>query len=354
MGSMQAPVVLDVIVVGGGICGLAAAIALRRSGHHVTVYEKYSYDADAGAGLVVCANAVRVLRQWGLDPEGVGMLRFKQGQIIDGKSLQIYETVYGDGSEINTEEVNGESQLMSTRTGLRTLLRTEAEREVPMEGTIKFVYNCAIVDYDAERPAVKFADGAWENADLVVACDGVKSRAGPIICGHENPAVPTGFACFRFMVQDTDVSHIREKYKEIPMLKNRLQKDSGMVFFARQPQKLFVWWTSQFGEVHCIDALLENKEHFKSSEDWSTRRDSSIMLEEFSGFHEIFQDMIKAAGRDTWLWKICTRTPLTTIHKGKLVMLGDAAHRKLLAIQGRKSTLQTSAASCRSTLMLLY
>ncbi|KIW90974.1 uncharacterized protein Z519_08757 [Cladophialophora bantiana CBS 173.52] len=62
MGSIKPPISLRVFVVGGGICGLSAAIALRRAGHHVTVYEKYSADADAGAETVVGTNAIKVLK----------------------------------------------------------------------------------------------------------------------------------------------------------------------------------------------------------------------------------------------------------------------------------------------------
>src|ERR1700761_2808548 len=110
MGSIPTAISLQVIVVGGGICGLSAAIALRRAGHHISVFEKYSADADAGAGIVVCSNAVKVLKAWGLDLEGAGMLKWKIGYILQGTTLEVLDIMYGEGSQVNKEGDNGEAQ----------------------------------------------------------------------------------------------------------------------------------------------------------------------------------------------------------------------------------------------------
>ncbi|EXJ63427.1 uncharacterized protein A1O5_11476 [Cladophialophora psammophila CBS 110553] len=102
---------LRVIVVGGGICSLSAVIALRRAGHHVTVYEKYSADADAGAGVVVGANAIKVLKQWGLDMEGSGLLKYKAGYVSEGKTLKILDFVYGEESTLYGHKAGLESNV---------------------------------------------------------------------------------------------------------------------------------------------------------------------------------------------------------------------------------------------------
>lgn len=59
---------LDIIVVGGGIAGLSAAISLRRVGHAVRVYERSAFNNEIGAAIMVCPNASRPLLAWGLDP----------------------------------------------------------------------------------------------------------------------------------------------------------------------------------------------------------------------------------------------------------------------------------------------
>lgn len=62
---------LDVGVVGGGIGGLAAAVALRRAGHKVTIYERADYAGEVGASVSCAANGTRWLHEWGVDvPKG--------------------------------------------------------------------------------------------------------------------------------------------------------------------------------------------------------------------------------------------------------------------------------------------
>lgn len=58
---------LTVAVVGAGLGGLGAAIALRRQGHQVTVYERYDFAGEVGASLSAASNGSRFLEEWGVD-----------------------------------------------------------------------------------------------------------------------------------------------------------------------------------------------------------------------------------------------------------------------------------------------
>lgn len=58
---------LDTAIIGGGIGGLCAAIALRRAGHQVTVYERSDFVGEVGASISCAANGTRWLREWGVD-----------------------------------------------------------------------------------------------------------------------------------------------------------------------------------------------------------------------------------------------------------------------------------------------
>lgn len=58
---------LNVVIIGCGIGGLSAAIAMQRQGHRVTVYERSHFASEVGASLSVAANGTKFLEQWGVD-----------------------------------------------------------------------------------------------------------------------------------------------------------------------------------------------------------------------------------------------------------------------------------------------
>lgn len=84
---------MDVIIAGAGIAGLAAAISLRRSGHHVTLYERSSLNNEIGAAINVPANVTRFLVPWGLDPVRAMFVRGKGTHFCDHKTLETYHKV---------------------------------------------------------------------------------------------------------------------------------------------------------------------------------------------------------------------------------------------------------------------
>lgn len=307
---------LNVIVVGGGICGLSCAIGLRRSGHNVTIYEKYPKDADAGAGIVVRDSANRILQSWGLDLGTVGALKYNKRELIDGPSLRILTTGLG-----------ADSTMMTTRSDLRSLLRQEAERAVEGVGSITFVYEKEVVDYDAERPAIQLRDGTWEAADLVIACDGIRSKAAKIVTGTDSPAKATGSSAFRLVVPDAAIRPgLEQTFGDNELLRERLEKDSGIVWFAvENPGKVFVWWTCRFNESQCFDIVIRDNEKYASSEEWLAKCDKQVLLDEFAHWHPIFTEILKIA-EEPLLWKICDREPLEVLYKDRLCIMGDALH----------------------------
>ena len=78
---------LNIIVAGAGIGGLTAAIALRRSGHKVTVYEKASLSHEIGQGITISPNGGRILRDLGLD--------FEKARVIDYRMFPVFYPYLG-------------------------------------------------------------------------------------------------------------------------------------------------------------------------------------------------------------------------------------------------------------------
>lgn len=73
---------LNVLIVGAGIGGLAAAIALRQRGHHVEVFEQSSFANEIGAAIHLTPNAMGALRHLGIDPRDSGAVPLLQVRVI--------------------------------------------------------------------------------------------------------------------------------------------------------------------------------------------------------------------------------------------------------------------------------
>jgi salicylate hydroxylase len=74
---------LTVLIVGAGIAGLSSAVALRRAGHKVIIFERSSMNNEVGAAINVPPNASRFLARWGLNPEEEGFVKAKCVDFVD-------------------------------------------------------------------------------------------------------------------------------------------------------------------------------------------------------------------------------------------------------------------------------
>jgi salicylate hydroxylase len=83
---------MNVIIAGAGISGLAAAISLRRSGHRVTIYERSSGNNEVGAAINVPPNAGRFLIPWGLDPVKYGFVKSNGMYFISPTTLDVLDS----------------------------------------------------------------------------------------------------------------------------------------------------------------------------------------------------------------------------------------------------------------------
>lgn len=66
---------LNVAVIGAGLGGLSAAVALRRQGHHVTVYERHDFAGEVGAAIGITPNGTRILEELGVDVQAAKPVR---------------------------------------------------------------------------------------------------------------------------------------------------------------------------------------------------------------------------------------------------------------------------------------
>ena len=112
---------LRVSVIGAGLGGLCAALALRRAGHNVTLYERHDFAGEVGASLSVASNGSRWLLNWGLDMDAVKPVLLRKlvmhdwstGRVIDEYGLGDYKEKFGT-DYYNFHRIDMHSVLLET------------------------------------------------------------------------------------------------------------------------------------------------------------------------------------------------------------------------------------------------
>jgi len=193
-GSRKASLTLDVIVVGCGLGGLAAAFCLIQAGHRVTIIESSSVIGDIGAGIQVSPNCSRLLRRWGLGkhldkiavkPECLALRRYDTGETIG-------LTKWGDVMERDY----GAPYYHIHRADFHKLLYDLVAPHVTiLLGSL--VVEC---DPGPVSPSVTLKSGKVVRGDLIVGADGVKSFIQQVVSGKPSPAEPTGDAAYRAII----------------------------------------------------------------------------------------------------------------------------------------------------------
>ncbi|AEV87459.1 monooxygenase [Actinoplanes sp. SE50] len=271
-------------VIGAGVGGLTAAVALRQRGWKVTVLERAAGLEQVGAGLAVAPNALRTLDTFGLgDPlrrlsgiAGAAGVRRPDGTWIARSNADEATERYGD------------PVIAVHRATLVDLLAGALP-----EGTIRFGQTVSAVDPDTGT--VVTAGGPLP-ADLVVAADGINSAVrGQLFPDHPGP-VYTGVSSWRFVVPHPGISII-------PAETWGAGKVFGTVVLGD-------------GRVYCF-ATAPAAPGGRGNE----------LPRHFAAWHDPIPSLIAAAGDTVTRTDIrCLDQPLPALHRGRVALLGDAAH----------------------------
>lgn len=177
---------LNLGIVGGGIGGLAAAVALRRIGVEVTVYEQAAELREAGAGLMLWPNGSRVMRDWGL-LEAVAarggrashfVLRRHTGEVLLKLPVDQFET----------------PAFCLRRSDLLAVLLAGFAGE-----KIRLAHRLAAMTPLSDRVQLRFETGAVAEHDAVIGADGIHSRVRAALNDHTAP-VYHGYLIWRGVV----------------------------------------------------------------------------------------------------------------------------------------------------------
>lgn len=293
----------DVIIVGGGIGGLAAATALTQQGLTVRLYERAREFGEVGAGMQIASNCTRILDDLGLLDEakslGVVPDRMVMRDAIDARPLL-------DMDLRKAEERYGHPYMVIHRSDLHSIFLRAAQRQgVELRGGMKAVAYTNVPG----GSKVTFEDGSTDEADVVIAADGIHSVARPAI------------------VQDEPVSSAYVAYRgAVPIelaAENDIDPTAVQVYIG--PGCHFVQYALRAGEMFNQVAVFESPKALAGQDDWGTPDELDAA---FEGTCEQVQKGLPLMWRDRW-WRMFDRDPIMNWLNGRIALLGDAAHPPL-------------------------
>lgn len=295
-----------VVVVGAGLGGLTAAMALLRQGLQVTVLEQAPALGEVGAGVQLSANATRVLGLLGLDQAMATM-----GAEAEGKQIRLWSTgqtwkLFDLGAA--SRERYGHPYFMFHRADLHSMLEQGVRSIAP--AAIRLGSRCEFVDTSGARPVVVLANGRRVSADLVVGADGVHSRVRLPIAGPDKPRY-SGCLAWRGVIS-TD------------RLPERLREPVGVNWVG--PGRHLIHYPLRRGELTNFVGIVERAGW--QVESWTQQGSMEECLEDFDGWHEDVGTLIRAV--DThFKWALMVREPIERWSVERVTLLGDAAHPTL-------------------------
>jgi salicylate hydroxylase len=188
------------MVVGGGLAGWGAALALARAGQGTTVLEQAPVFAEVGAGIQLGPNAVRVLHSWGLAQALAPVLTHPE-------SLRVHDAL--DGRELGRLRLGATAQARYGQ-AYATVHRADLHR-VLVQAAQQTGRVAAVLDSRVERVQsgpdgvrVQTAAGQAWNAQVVLGCDGLWSRVRQQLWADGSPFF-TGHLAYRGLVPVADV-----------------------------------------------------------------------------------------------------------------------------------------------------
>ena len=289
----------SVLIVGGGIGGLFAANALLAHGIAVSLYEQAPALGEVGAGVYVTPNAVRQLERVGLGP---AVERY--GARVGPRSAYFRH----DGTPIAPVQV-ADAAGWNACFGMHRADFVELLAAHLPPGIVRAGHRAVGFEQDEARARVRFANGAVAEADVVVGADGIHSELRPHVFPPSTP-VFHGTISYRGLVP-------RARLPDWPM--DRWEMWAG-------PSKHFLVFPVRHGTMVNYVGFVPTDEEMKES--WSAPGDAEVLRREFRGWDPRIRAVLDAVDQ-TFRWALYDREPLPTWTKGRLTLLGDAAHPML-------------------------
>lgn len=289
----------NVMIVGGGIGGLFAANVLIAKSLQVSVYEQTPALGEVGAGVYLTPNSVRHLQRVGLGPSVE-----KWGARVGPESRYFRH----DGAPIAPVQVTDSSGWNATFGMHRADMVEFLAGALPTE-VVHTEHRATGLEQDGDVARVSFANGALAEADVVVAADGIHSELRQYVAPPSRP-VFSGSVAYRGLVP-----HERVPY---------WPTGSWLMWLGKA--KHFLTFPVRGGQLINYVGFVPADQEMKES--WSAPGEPDVLRREFEGWDPRIGSLLQQV-QTTFRWALYDREPLPTWTRGRLTLLGDAAHPML-------------------------
>jgi salicylate hydroxylase len=300
-----------VLIVGGGIGGLTAALACAKAGHSVSLFERAREFAEVGAGLQIPPNAMKVLRALGAAGRvSRDAVRPSALQMRDGRTGRfVFDVPLGAASERRWGAPYLHIHRADYIGALRDLVAEEPDVSVHLDRAVMGLAS------SAGQATLRLADGTQVTGDVIIGADGLHSVVRDWMHGGDEPRF-TGNMAWRATVL-------------VSVLEEHAPEAAACVWTG--PMRHAVTYRLRGGTLANLVGVVEvGRLARKGPESWTEAGDKADALADFGGWHPTVTRILESVPDGAlYRWPLYDRKPLPFWSQGRVTLLGDAAHPML-------------------------
>ncbi|RDW94889.1 FAD binding-containing protein [Coleophoma crateriformis] len=314
-GTVQPASSFKVLVVGAGIGGLTAAIALRQQGHEVLIFEQSKFNNELGAAIHLAPNSNGVLRRLGIFAEDFG-----------ANPMQALTEYTPEGECTRHIDLDGPNKmwqhpwLLAHRVHLHDALKKAATRPEGQGKPAELHTSNRVVDVDPEAATITLENGKTIQGDFVIGSDGVRSVTRKKVAGRDVNLFSSGKSAFRFMIT-------RQSALDDPVTAKFAQSPGELIIWYGTDRRIVMYPTTNNTQLNFVCIHPDSESGAGGADTWSQKTSLEEMTKVYEGFDPAMIALISKADKDSLkAWKLMDMETLPTWVRGKLALLGDAAH----------------------------